>query len=168
MNIVTDIAKVMREKTCIVGIGNYIRKDDAVGLYLADSLRESLGSGDVEIVNAEDIIESYVFEIAEKPCENVVVVDALSSQSEPGSVVFGRLLEFDEVLHDFSTHKLSLKLAGKIWEEKGKKVYLLGIEAADLDYGKGLTDTVKKSADMLKDIVVSTIISTRKEYVYEQ
>jgi len=158
----------MGERTCVVGIGNYIRRDDAVGLYFVDELKKDARTAGVEFVNAEDIIESYVFEIAGKPCDNIVVVDALSSGNAPGSVVFGRLLEFNEVLQDFSTHKLSLKLAGRIWEEQGKKAYLLGIEAADMEYGQGLTDTVKKSADMLKDIVASTIITSRKEYVYEQ
>ena len=39
MSLVTDIMGVVKEKTCIVGMGNYLRKDDAVGLYLVDELQ---------------------------------------------------------------------------------------------------------------------------------
>lgn len=169
MDLVSRIEKVLGGPVCIVGVGNYIRRDDAVGLYLVDRLRKDCTDIDgVEFLNAEDVIESYVFEIADKPCGSVLLVDAVSSKNEPGSVLFGELDEFESMIKDLSTHKLSMKLAGKIWKEKGKKTYLLGIEALDTDFGEGLTDAVKKSADMLNSLLVSTLNSTRKEYVYEQ
>jgi hypothetical protein len=64
MNFAEDIAGVLKDRTCIVGVGNYIRRDDAVGLYLVDALKESVDSDAVQLLNAEDIIESYAFQIA--------------------------------------------------------------------------------------------------------
>jgi len=166
MNFAEDIAGVLKDRTCIVGVGNYIRRDDAVGLYLVDALKESVDSDAVH--NAEDIIESYAFQIAGSDADNVLVVDAVRSGSDTGSVLFGPMDEYDALLNDCSTHKLSVKLASKIWKESGKKTFLLGIEAQDVDFGEGLTEPVRRSADMLKELFISTINSTRKGYMYEQ
>jgi hydrogenase maturation protease len=91
MSLVTDIMGVVKEKTCIVGMGNYLRKDDAVGLYLVDELQGMVTTDQVLLLNVEDIIESYVFKIAELDCENVLIIDAVKSTTSPGSIIFGRL-----------------------------------------------------------------------------
>ncbi|TAL32201.1 MAG: hydrogenase maturation protease [Spirochaetes bacterium] len=166
MDFTGEITRLLGEKTCIVAVGNSIRRDDGVGLYLADEIEKSVHGAD--IVHAEDIIESYVFEIADRDCENVLILDAVQTSSLPGSLVFGSMDEMGSLMNNYSTHKLSLTLACKIWRERGKKAFLLGIEAADVDFGVGLTQTVKKSADAIKDIIIETLHSTRKEYVYEQ
>ena len=169
MSMVTDIVSVVKEKTCIVGMGNYLRKDDAVGLYLIDELQHTLRSEDVLLMNVEDVIESYVFKIADLDCENVLIIDAVKSTTSPGSIVFGRLVKFDEALNDYSTHKLSLSLCGKILEDSGKKTYLLGIEAADTDFGRGLSEDVQRSADILKEVLIDTITTlNHQEYIYKQ
>jgi hydrogenase maturation protease len=168
MSLVTDIMGVVKGKTCIVGMGNYLRKDDAVGLYLVDELQGRVAPDQVLLLNVEDIIESFVFKIAELDCENVLIVDAVRSTTSPGSIIFGRLTKCGEALNDYSTHQLSLTLCGKILEESGKKTYLLGVEAADTDFGSGLSHDVKQSADLLKDIIIEIISSNNNEYVYKQ
>jgi hydrogenase maturation protease len=168
MSLVTDIMEVVKDKTCIVGMGNYLRKDDAVGLYLVDELQSKVSSDQLLLLNVEDIIESYVFKIAELDCANVLIIDAVKSTTSPGSIIFGRLTKCGEALNDYSTHKLSLTLCGKILEESGKKTYLLGVEAADTDFGQGLSEDVKQSADLLKDIILEIISSNNREYVYKQ
>ncbi len=168
MDFTGEIARLLGEKTCIVAVGNSIRRDDGVGLYLAEEIEKCAGAERVDIVHAEDIIESYVFEIANRDCANVLIMDAVQTAGEPGTLVFGPMDELKTLVSNYSTHKLSLTLACKIWRERGKKAYLLGIEAADVDFGVGLTQTVKKSADAIKDIIIETLHSTRKEYVYEQ
>ncbi len=169
MSMVADLMGVMKEKTCIIGMGNYLRRDDAVGLYLIDELRSTIRSEDVLLMNVEDVIENYVFKIADLDCDNVLILDAVKSTTTPGSIVFGRLIKFDEALNDYSTHKLSLTLCGKILEESGKKTYLLGIEAADTDFGRGLSEDVQRSADILKEVLIDTLTtSNHEEHIYKQ
>ncbi len=168
MNFAAEIGNILGSCVCIVGVGNAIRKDDGVGVYLAGSLQRLVREPHVRVINAEDILESYAFEIADGPCEAVLLIDAVHTNSDPGTVLFGQLDDFGAIMEDFSTHKLSLRLAGKIWKNAGKKTYLLGIEAGDIDFGSDMTPAVKKSADMLRDCIISTLHSTRKEYVYEQ
>jgi hydrogenase 3 maturation protease len=167
VSIVTDIRRLAGEGTCIVGVGNPIRGDDAVGPYMVDELRKGLGEGAADLVNAEDVLESYAFEIAGNGCANVIVIDAVRTGNPVGSVVFGALDDMAEALCGVSTHRLSLSLVGKIWKKQGKKTYLLGIEAGNVDFGNGLSEPVRKSADMLKDIIISSLTGIREGYLYE-
>lgn len=167
MEFIDRMEQILSDKTCIVGMGNYYKSDDAAGLYLVDEIKDSI-SGNISILNVEDIIEGYVFKIAENDSKNVMIIDAVEATdgSIPGSVIFGRLEEMD-ILDSFSTHKLSLKLSGKILEEHGKNTYLLGIAAEDIDFGTGLTPVVRESVDILKDIIIKSLKRNQKEYVYE-
>ncbi|MCU0848934.1 MAG: hydrogenase maturation protease [Spirochaetes bacterium] len=161
MEVLDKIESLLKDNTCLVGMGNYLRSDDAVGLYIVDELRDREVPGNLSILNVEDVIESYVYKIAGLDCDNVVILDAVKADSTIGSIVFGRLNDFEELLSDYSTHKLSLKISGKILEEHNKQIYLLGIVADNLDYGTGISDEVKKSADLLKDFIIKSIASNK-------
>ena len=167
MDFLPIIERLAREKTCFVGMGNYLMRDDAVGLHIVDGIKDRIGSHGVTVLNVEDVIENYVYRIADGDCDNVVIIDAMQSGGEIGSVLFCRMNELDEVINNFSTHKLSLILSGKILEAYGKKVWFLGIEARDVDFGTGLSDDVKKSADIIRDLLLTYINCDQKELVYE-
>jgi hydrogenase maturation protease len=167
MDFLPVIERLARERTCFVGMGNYLMRDDAVGLHVVDGIKDRVNSSRVTILNVEDVIENYVYRIAEGDCDNVVVIDAIQSGAETGSVLFCKMDELDEVNHNFSTHKLSLVLSGKVLEKHGKEVWFMGIEAHDIDFGTGLSDEVKKSADIIRDILLTYINCDQKELVYE-
>ena len=167
MDFLPVIERLAREKTCFVGMGNGLMRDDGVGLYVIDGILEGMNSSTVSALNVEDVLENYVFKIAESDCDNVVIIDAMQSGAETGAVVFGRLNEVDEIINNYSTHKLSLVLSGKLLEEYNKKAWFLGIEVRDVDFGTGLTDEVRKSASLIRDILLSYINCDQKELVYE-
>ncbi len=157
----SDIKNVLSDNCCIVGMGNFLKSDDAVGLYVVDSVRKAV-SDDSYIFNVEDVIEAYVFKISELDCKNVVVIDAVKTDAEAGSIVFGSLEdEFDELVADFSTHKLALKMSGKIFKEHGKGTFLLGIVVNNVDFGAELSQTVRESADALIKIIIDTLNSKK-------
>ena len=107
MNRLEDI---LREGACLVGTGNPLRRDDGVGVWLAESLRGASAA----VFNVEDVPESYVGEIARTGLRNVIIMDAVDAGLEPGTVVFGPLDELGE-RPGLSTHKLSLSLCGRFW-----------------------------------------------------
>jgi hydrogenase maturation protease len=168
MDFIPMIEKLAREKTCIVGMGNYYKKDDEAGLFVIDELKGRVDSDTITLMNVEDVLENYVYKIAGLECDNVLIIDAVESASEAGTVLFGRLHDFNEEINAFSTHKLTLAISGKILEEHNKKVWLLGIEALDTDFGRGMTDRVEESACFIRDILYQHITSGQKELVYEQ
>ncbi|OHD72386.1 MAG: hypothetical protein A2W19_13645 [Spirochaetes bacterium RBG_16_49_21] len=167
MGLVVKIEDLLHQKTCIVGMGNYLKRDDAAGLFVVEGLKKRGVPGGVILMNVEDVPENYAYQIAELDCDNVLIVDAVQSGGEVGSVLFGRLCEMEEIAGDYSTHKLSLALTGKILEKYHKKVWLLGIEVRDTGFGAGLSNEVNQSVRLICDLIVDYITEDQKEPVYE-
>jgi hydrogenase 3 maturation protease len=154
------LAEILAEPTCLVGVGNPLRRDDGVGPWIAAAVREAVSGTRHSVVDAQDVPENFAPAIARSDCRNVVFVDAVAACGPPGAAVFGPLAEFGEV-ESFSTHKLALSFSGKFLEAAGKKAYLLGIVPADLEFGEGLTAEVKRAAASVRDLILKTISAPR-------
>lgn len=154
---------VLADGACLVGTGNPWRRDDGVGPWLAERLA---GSG-FDVRNAEDVLENHVYDIARTDCRNVVIMDAVAADFEPGAVVFEPLGELGEPA-GLSTHKLALGLCGKILKSHGKRTYLLGIVPSDLDFGHGLTPDVEKAASGVRDLILQARAANHEEYSHER
>ncbi len=156
-NLFLNIKEVLCSNGCLVGMGNYLKSDDAVGLYIVESVKKAVRDS-YPIMNVEDVIEAYVFKISEMDCDNIVVVDAVKTGAETGSIVFGKLEEDIEGLNgSLSTHKLALEVSGKIFREHGKNTYLLGVVVDNVDFGSSLSRAVRESADVLIDVITDAL-----------
>jgi hydrogenase maturation protease len=162
MEMLDTLSSVLQEKTCIVGMGNYFRKDDAIGIHIVEQLQQELpGEGDA-IISVEDVLENYAFKIAESECSNVLLIDAVSFESEPGSIVFGELHEFDDMSRGGTSHKPCLEMVDKIFSGHNKRTYLLGIVVSDTGFGTGFSPEVISSADIIKDFLKQNFIRGQK------
>jgi hydrogenase 3 maturation protease len=150
-NVIT-LPDILTEPTCLVGVGNPMRRDDGVGPWLVEAVRGLTDATIHSVIDAQDVPENFVPVIARDDCRNVVFIDAVAADGAPGTVVFGPLADFAEA-GSFSTHKLTLSLSGKFLEAAGKKVYLLGVVPADLDFGTGFTAEVERAAASLLDLI---------------
>ena len=144
---------LLRGPTCLVGVGNPLRRDDGVGPWIIGAARTAACGTKLRLVDAQDVPENFVHAIARDDCRNIVFIDAVTAEGPPGSVVFGPLADFGEI-ESFSTHKLALSFSGKFLEASGKKVFLLGIVPADLEFGAGLTAEVERAAASLRDLIL--------------
>jgi hydrogenase 3 maturation protease len=156
------LADLLREPTCLVGVGNPLRRDDGVGPWIVGAVREAADGTELTLVDAQDVPENFVHAIARGDSRNVVFVDAAAADGAPGTVVFGPLSDFAEA-GSYSTHKLALALSGKYLEAAGKNVFLLGLVPADLDFGEGLTAGVERAAASLRDLIIGTCAQARPE-----
>lgn len=150
------LRQILSERTCIVGVGNLLRNDDAVGVMIAARLeREIAPGGRISVVNVEDVIENYVFQIAANDSRNVLVIDAVQGDgsAEIGSLVLGRLDEMEMANGGYSTHKLALSTAASVLKHHDKDVYLLGIVAANTDYGTEVSQAILDSAEAVIDLL---------------
>jgi hydrogenase maturation protease len=150
------IGVILRELTCLVGVGNPSRRDDGAGPWIAGAVRAAASGTRLSVVDAQDVPENFAPVIARTDCRNVVFVDAVAAEGPPGTVVFGPLADFGEV-ESFSTHKLALSFSGKFLEAAGKRVFLLGIVPGDLEFGEGLTAEVERAAVSLRDLVLRAV-----------
>lgn len=166
MNVIPGINKITTEKTCIVGMGNTFRRDDGVGPYIADGIISRMNKNGLCVYNVEDVFENYVFKIAGLDCKNILLIDGVKNGRACGDILFGKLEEFSEIPHGYSTHKIPLYISGNILRKPGMNIYLLGISVRDTNFGRGLSKEVKQSADLIKDILIRAI-EKQKEHVYE-
>ena len=155
----TAFADLLREPTCLVGVGNPMRRDDGVGPWVVAAVQAAASGTNLLLVDAQDVPENFVHVIARADCRNVVFIDAVAAEGTPGAIVFGPLAEFAEA-ESFSTHKLALSLSGRFLEDAGKKVFLLGVVPADLEFGVGLTNEVARVAASLRDLILRTTAGT--------
>jgi len=158
----SELADLFEDPTCLVGIGNPLRRDDGVGPWIIAAVRAAVDGTCLTLVDAQDVPENFVPSIARGDCRNVVFVDAAAADGAPGTVLFGPLADFAEA-GSFSTHKLALSLSGKFLEAAGKRVFLLGVVPADIDFGEGLTPEVERAASALRDLILGSCDQARLE-----
>ena len=159
-----QLRQVLAQPTCIVGVGNPMRNDDAVGALIAERLAPEMAAvGHHRVINAEDVIENYCFSIADSAVRNVLVIDAVKGVgAEPGSVVLGRLEDLEAAAAaGYSTHKLALSTAAGVLRHHGKDVWLLGIVAANTDYGTVVGRDILATAESVIDLVTRTAKSSK-------
>jgi hydrogenase 3 maturation protease len=149
------LAERLREPTCLVGVGNPLRRDDGVGPWVIGAVRGDLAATAISVIDAQDVPENFVHALARAECRNVIFIDAVAAPGPPGSIVFGPLAEFPEA-ESFSTHKLALSFSGRFLESAGKAVFLLGIVPSDLAFGAGLTPPVARTAEAIRDFLRRT------------
>ena len=161
-----ELQQILAQPTCIVGIGNPLRNDDAVGALIAERLVSEMAAvGRHTVIDAEDVIENYCFSIADSAVSNVLVIDAVQGAMhgdgpEPGSLVLGRLEELEAASNGWSTHKLALSTAASVLRHHGKDVWLLGIVAANTDYGTTVSPDILASAEAVIDLIRCTTRSS--------
>ncbi len=117
---------------------------------------EAVAGTRLSAVDAQSVPENFVHVVARADCRNVVFVDVVAAEAQPGTVVFGPLAEFPEA-GSFSTHKLALSFCGKFLEASGKRVFLLGVVPADLTFGEGMTPEIERTAAAIRDLILRAV-----------
>jgi hydrogenase maturation protease len=133
----------------IIGLGNELRGDDAVGLLAARRLRQALGNR-AEVIEAEmagvDLIELM------KGARVVILIDAARSGQNPG--IIHRLDASDSSIgvrvFPHSTHALGISDVLELARAMGvlpARVIVYGIEAGNTEAGQALSSSVAKALD---------------------
>jgi hydrogenase maturation protease len=137
----------VNEKTLVLGLGNVLLSDEAVGAVAVQRLEAERTPGDlVELIDGGTLSFTLALPIAE--CDRLIVIDAARLGEAPGSI---RVFE-DEAMdrqlarHAKSVHEVSLadlmdiaRLTGTLPRRRA----LIGIEPAVVDWGDGLTPAVE-------------------------
>jgi hydrogenase maturation protease len=154
-------------RTIIIGIGNPIRSDDAVGLVVARILRRRLrevSNVDVEELHAGGLrlVEAMV------GYDRAVVIDAMVTGTQPpGSV---RRLAFEELAraHNITcVHDTSLPAALEIWRRTNipvpNEITVWGIEGEDLmTVSEELSPTVSEGAKTAVQAILDELRPTTR------
>jgi len=124
-------------KVLVIGIGNLLRSDDGVGLHIIDALEKMNLADNVDLMeglSGLDILDAI------KGYDRIIIVDAIQTGGEPGTVCVLSPKDFKDkqTVHSFSTHlnmdfPTILELGEKLFPEKiPADIIFLAVEAEDV------------------------------------
>lgn len=144
-------------KTLILGLGNVLLTDEAVGPVVVGRLAaESVGDSDLRFLDGGTL--SFTLAVPIEECERLIVVDAAALGEPPGSVrVFeGNAMDRQLSRHAKSVHEVSLADLmdmARLTDRLPTRRALVGIEPALVDWGDGLTAEVEAAVPLAMEEV---------------
>lgn len=129
------------KKMLFVGIGNLLKMDDGVGVYISNRIRNT---DTIESLTVEVSIENYIGKINSLNPDILVLIDCVDLKKVPGTF---KLLSLRQI-HDitFNTHNISLKRLSEFFM---MPVYVLGIQPEKIDFGEKISYLVKNVANRI-------------------
>lgn len=145
-------------RVAILGVGNPIRGDDAVGPKVIELL-ESKDLKNVLLVNTESVPEAFTGKVEKFNPTHVLLVDAANFRSFPGDIkiITGKQIGGQVI----STHSLPLNIFITYIEKSlGVNVILIGIQPVSINLGEPISEPVEKAALCVANIIYQ-ILSKR-------
>jgi hydrogenase 3 maturation protease len=148
-----ELATRLSGRVVVVGVGNPLRGDDAAGCLVARHLRGTEGA---HVIEAEEVPESFVGEIAAAKPETVVMVDAVDLGARPGAVA---VLEREQIAaYAPTTHRMPLSLVMKVVQRRtGADVFLIAVQPSRVDFGAATTPEVSETVERLAGILADLL-----------
>jgi hydrogenase maturation protease len=143
----------------VIGVGNPYRRDDAVGLIVARTLREKNLDG-VKVLEMSG--EGAALIEAWQNAERVIVIDAVCSGAAPGTIFRfeAHRRSIPTRFFRYSTHNLGLAEAIELARSLGqlpKELIVYGIEGRDFTVGEGLSPEVAHAASQVLERILSEL-----------
>lgn len=138
------------ETAAIVGVGNRLLRDDGVGPRVIDALEETVDVPSEKIRLYDAGTTGFFALEAMSDCERAIVVDAIQTGQEPGTVREYRFKDggFDEEVPQVTMHDISfteaLTFARDVYDLPDD-VRIIGVEPGSLATGLELTDPVREA-----------------------
>ncbi len=145
-------------RLAIMGIGNSVRGDDAVGVKIVELLQMKVPNW-VKLFDCEEVPENFLTEVEKFKPTHVLMIDAADLGYAPGEAV---LLEPERIAGlTISTHSIPLSILAKAIQNMcGAQVMVLGIQPGRMDFEEGLTpeliDASKRLSNMIQGIFIES------------
>jgi hydrogenase maturation protease len=136
----------------VLGVGNRLRGDDAVGCVLCDELS---GKVEAEVIDSGDTPENYVEPVAKLRPRRILVIDCCDFGASAGEFRLFSRQELEELSYGLlSTHTLPLSLTVELLAlETGATIELLGIQPERIEFGTDLSPSVQAALPALVERV---------------
>jgi len=144
LNVLPQLGEILSgkdRKIVFAGIGNVLKKDDGVGVYISSRIRER---ENLKALTVEVSIENYIGKINSLNPDILILIDCVDMNCPPGT---SRLMRIDEIRDfTFNTHNISLK---RITEFFTAEVFILGIQPLNVDFGEKISYLVATEANKI-------------------
>lgn len=138
-------------KLVIVGIGNPLRGDDALGLHILKELEGKVPKN-VKLVESETTPESFTEEIEQSKPSHVLFVDAAHFRAEPGKAKLFPTHKIAGIA--LSTHNMPLSILAEILQkDTSAKVALLGVQPKTVELSEELSPELKKATRKIVELL---------------
>ena len=132
----------------VMCIGNRDGGDDAVGPYIADTLKGK--NVDFDVIDCGVAPENFTSVVKRLKPKKLIIIDAVEMGVDPGEI---RIISKEKigVMH-ISTHGIPLSVLIDYLGKNVKKIVLIGIQPKEMS--GHMSDIVKNMADRLIDIII--------------
>lgn len=153
MSLRDELAELLSGAVVLVGVGNPLRGDDALGSLLAGRLAGRVGA---RVVDAEDVPENHIYAVIGLRPDTVVFIDAVDLGAAPGAAA---LLGPDDVArYPASTHRVPLSLLiDVVRRETGSRVSVLAVQPRHTELGRPPSAEVETSLDWLAGTIAELL-----------
>jgi hydrogenase 3 maturation protease len=135
----------------VIGVGNALRGDDAVGPLVIERLGEVAGA---RLFDAGPAPENFLEPIAGLEPERILFVDACDFRAAPGEFRVFEMPDIERLSAGLvSTHTLPLTMTAQLFAAAGARVSLLGVQPQSLGFGAPLSAPVEASLPAVLDAV---------------
>jgi hydrogenase 3 maturation protease len=137
----------------LLGVGNRLRGDDAIGPLLIERLQ---GQVNIPLLDVGDVPENYLGPIEESGAELVLVVDAVEMGADAGDTA---IIDIEQIQNmSVSTHTANLGLLFKVIPpEKRPQVVMLGIQTGNIELGQELSEPMRTTLESLKEMLIASL-----------
>ncbi|MGQ1784957.1 MULTISPECIES: hydrogenase maturation protease [unclassified Saccharicrinis] len=134
------------KKILFAGIGNVLKKDDGVGVFISKRISSSRN---INALTVEVSIENYIGKINSLSPDILVLIDCVHFNRQPG---YFELLDLDKI-QDFTTntHNISLKKIKELFHVP--IILVLGIQPKTVDFGEEVSADVLQAANQILDMI---------------
>jgi len=146
-------SKLAGKRILLLGVGNRLRGDDAVGSLMVERLK---GKVNIPLIDAGDVPENYLGPIETSGADLVLVVDATEMGANAGDVA---IFDIEQVQGmSISTHTANLGLMFQVIPpEKRPHVILVGIQPGSMELGQALSEPVRTTMGELAEMLVLSL-----------
>lgn len=137
-------------RVAVVGVGNEIMRDDGVGPQVIAELESHPATGSDEVRLYDAGTTAFLALEALSGCERAIVVDAIRTGAEPGTIREYRYVDgaFDGEAPEMTMHDVSFTEALEYAREAydlPDDVLVLGVEPATIEPGTELSEPVDRA-----------------------
>ena len=149
-----DFLKPFRDSpTVIMGIGNILKGDDAVGPLVCERLKNENISA--YVIDAATVPENYIQTIIKKAPHNLIVIDAISFDAVPGTIRVFQTEQLDSMV--ISTHTLSPRIfVDMIRQSIELNIMFIGIQPEQTQLGSTVSKQVSRAIEELSQILLKS------------
>ncbi len=143
-----DLNKILFQKDkkkLFVGIGNLLKMDDGVGVYISKRIRTN---DSILSLTVEASIENYIGKIVSLNPDILILIDCVDLKAITGTFKLLSLRQIQDLT--FNTHNISLRRLSEFFT---MPVYVLGIQPEKIDFGENLSYLVKNVADKIIKLI---------------